>query len=240
VFIRDLQLGTIVRVSTGSAGEEANADSEHPSISADGHYVAFASAARNLVSSDANSAWDIFLKDVTNGTLVRVSVSSSGAEANGHSFNPVLSGDGQVIAFESEASNLVASDTNSRADVFIHDRGSNTTSRISYGLGTAQANAASTDPSISADGRFIAFVSSASNIVSDDTNGVADVFINDRLGGLTTRASIGNLNAQGQGPALWPALSGDGRYVAFPSGATQFCSGDTNNKVDMFVRGPLF
>lgn len=241
VFVRDFQAGTTQRISVSASGVEGNGTSQSAALSDDGGYVAFASTAGNLVSPpDENTAWDVFVKDRSTGSVIRASVSSAGSEGNGNSSAPSISADGHLVAFESQATDLVAGDTNARSDVFLRDLAAATTTRISLGLAGAQANGANTHPSISADGRYIAFTSEASNLVPDDTNGEQDAFVYDRQSGSTTRVSVGPLGVQGQGPALWAALSRDGRYVAFPSGAQQLNAGDSNGAVDVFLRGPLF
>lgn len=142
------------------------------------------------------------------------------------------------VAFSSRASDLVTGDTNGEADIFVHDRQAGTTARISAGPGETQPNGSSTAPAISLDGRLVAFCSSASNLVAADTNGTPDVFLHDRQTGATTRVSVG-LWGQGKGASLWPAISRDGRYVAFPDSAADLALGDTNARLDVFVRGPL-
>jgi Tol biopolymer transport system component len=241
VFVHDLQSGSTECVSMGTSGQTALGSSESPAISADGRYIAFASTAGDLITpGDANKAWDVFVRDRTSDTTVRASVSSSGLEGNGHSIAPAISGDGRLVAFQSQATNLIAGDSNSRADVFLRDCVTGTTSCISVGASGAQGNGASTRPAISADSRFIAFLSAATNLVAGDTNGAQDVFVYDREGAQTSRVSLDAAGGEGHGAAMSPAISADGRYVAFPSGAAQLLAGDTNAAVDVFVRGPLF
>jgi Tol biopolymer transport system component len=241
IFLRDMQAGTTERVSVSAAGVESDGSSEGDSISEDGRFVAFASTAGNLISPpDTNKVWDVFVRDRTTGSVVRASVSCLGAEGDGHSSAPSMSADGNAIAFESEATNLVPGDTNHCADVFVRDVVAGMTTRVSVGISGAQANGASTHPSISADGRFVAFLSAASNLVSGDTNAAPDIFVYDRQSGSTSRVNLGNLGAQSDKAATWAALSRDGRYIAFPSGSGQLVSGDSNGEVDVFVRGPLF
>ena len=170
------------------------------------------------------------------GDTTRVSVASDGAQGNRYSYDPSISADGRYVAFYSYASNLVSGDTNGVYDVFVHDRQSGQTTRVSVASDGAQGNNGSYyDPSISADGRYVAFDSSASNLVSGDTNGARDVFVHDRQGGGTTRVSVASDGAQG-GTGSWnPSISADGRYVAFYSGASNLVSGDTNGTDDVFV-----
>jgi hypothetical protein len=136
----------------------------------------------------------------------------------------------------SAATNLVAGDTNGVSDVFVRDRAAGTTERISVGLGGAQANGNSLGSSISADGRYVAYESLATNLVAGDTNANYDVFVYDRSNGTTTRASVSSAGAQGNAASLYTSLSPDGRYVGFNSIATNLVSGDTNGVRDVFVR----
>ena len=124
------------------------------------------------------------------GDTTRVSVASDGAQGNGYSYHPSISADGRYVAFESDASNLVSGDTNGARDVFVHDRQGGGTTRVSVASDGAQGNGGSAHPSISADGRYVAFQSDASNLVSGDTNGWSDIFVYDRQTGQTTRVSV--------------------------------------------------
>ncbi|MCB0000824.1 MAG: PD40 domain-containing protein, partial [Anaerolineales bacterium] len=162
-------------------------------------------------------------------TTTRISVGLAGAEANGDSGVGVtgsfggnslsISADGRYIAFSSEASNLVANDTNGTVDVFVYDRVAGTTQRVSVATGGGQAGAVSDQPSISADGRYIAFRSFATNLIGagNDTNNRADIFVHDRVGNTTTRVSVATGNVQSDGHSFTPQISDsvDGRYVVF-------------------------
>jgi Tol biopolymer transport system component len=178
------------RVSIASDGTQANSDSCFLSVSADGRYVAFYSLATNLVVGDTNDVPDIFVHDRQTGETTRVSVASDGTQASGSSFLPSISADGRTVAFESGATNLVPGDTNGVTDVFVHDRQTGETARVSVGSDGTQANQVSYDPSVSADGRYVAFYSEASNLVPGDTNNEWDVFRHDRETGQTTRVSV--------------------------------------------------
>ena len=237
VFVRDRRAGTTSRVSVAAGGGQANGTSFDPSISADGRFVAYSSAASNLVRGDSNDTYDVFVLDRQTATTTRVSVRSNGSQANNVSYTPRISGDGRSVAFVSLASNLVPGDTNRTADVFVHDRQSGTTSRVSVSSDGHQAAKRRSDaPSISADGRFVAFVSLASNLVPGDTYGKADVFVRDRQSGTTSKVSLRSDGDQVNWPSLDPSISADGRYVAFRSGAAKLVAGDTNGKPDLFVR----
>jgi Tol biopolymer transport system component len=235
VFVHDRQTGQTSRVSVASNGTQGNHDSGYPSISADGRYVAFHSEASNLVASDTNGAADIFVHDRQTGQTSRVSVASNGTQGNDSSWTPSISADGRYVALASYASNLVPGDTNGAADVFVHDRHMGQTSRISAAADGTQGNHGSGSPSISADGRYMAFASEASNLVAGDTNGAADIFVHDWQTGQTSRVSVASDGAQGNGASYWPSISADGRYAAFASTASNLVAGDTNSMWDIFV-----
>jgi Tol biopolymer transport system component len=223
------------RVSEGSGGIQANRRSRGPAISADGRWVAFDSSASNLVPGDTNDTHDVFLHDRQTGTTTRVSVSTGGAQGNDVSHSPSISADGRWVAFESAASTLVADDTNHLPDVFVHDRFTGTTRRVSVGTDGAQGNLESANAAISADGRWVAFGSLATNLVADDANGESDVFVHDLVMGTTTRVSLGPAGVEGNGGSGWPAMSADGRWVAFSSLAGNLVPDDTNGVGDTFV-----
>jgi Tol biopolymer transport system component len=172
--------GGTERVSVDSTGADPDGDSQDPAVSADGRYVAFASEAGDLVAGDENSTTDVFVFDRMAGSTERVSLDTSGGNADDFSTAPAISADGRYVAFTSRASNLVPEDLNAGIDVFVRDRLSGTTERVSRDTAGADPNAGSSDPSISADGRYVAFVSDASDLVAGDANGSTDVFVHDR------------------------------------------------------------
>jgi Tol biopolymer transport system component len=172
-----------VRVSVRSDGTEADQASAAPSISADGRYVAFVSDATNLVANDTNGSTDVFVHDRQTGTTTRVSVDSAGVEGNGISNFPSISSDGRYVALESDADNLVADDNNGSADVFVHDLQTGTATRVSVDSAGVEGNGNSNAPSISADGRSVAFESDADNLVAGDTNTAPDIFVDDLQAG---------------------------------------------------------
>ncbi len=225
------------RSSTSGSGEQAAGESGSPSVNTDGSKVAFQSAAANLVAGDTNNAVDVFVRSDATSTTIRVSVGAGGAQADGASTRPAISADGRFVAFVSEATNLVAGDTNGAPDVFVRDTQAGTTTRVSVGAGGVQADGASSRPAISADGRFVAFVSEATNLVAGDTNGKADAFVRDTQAGTTVRVSVGAGGVQADGETRdGPAISADGRFVAFVSQATNLVAADTNGAADAFVR----
>jgi len=241
VFVHDRQTGTTERVSVDSAGDQGNSYSGTiirdygVTMSADGRFVAFVSAATNLVAGDTNGVADVFVHDRQTRTTERVSVDSAGTEGNGASILSEISADGRFVAFWSSATNLVPGDTNGVADVFVHDRQTRITERVSIDSAGNQANGVSTYSAISADGRFVAFVSSATNLVPGDTNGGQDVFVHDRRTGTTERVSVDSAGTESNGSSERPAISADGRFVAFWSSATNLVTGDTNGTSDVFV-----
>jgi Tol biopolymer transport system component len=236
VFVHDTVGGTTTRVSVDGLGAQSDLGGTAPAISADGRYVAFASLA-NLVAADTNDATDVFVHDTSEGTTTRVSVDSTGTQANGGSLEPVMSADSQYVAFTSLASNLVTGDTNDDYDTFVRDRFNGVTTRVSVsGTGT-QADKGSFEPAISADGRYVAFQSSASSLVPDDTNGSAvDIFVRDTSADTTTRVSVDNNKNESNNASYYPSISADGRFVAFMSNATNLVNGDLNGVQDAFVR----
>jgi Tol biopolymer transport system component len=207
-----------------------------PAISADGRFVVFASSATNLVPADRNQAVDVFLRDRAAGTTERVSVAGRKTEANDESSRPAISPDGRFVAFASYADNLVAGDTNVASDVFLRDRQAQTTERVSVSSTEQQTDNSSDSSAVSADGRFVAFASSASNLVAGDDDGASDVFLRDRRAGTTEAVSIVTPSAGFGAHSGSPAISADGRYVAFDSWEPDLVSGDTNNSFDVFVR----
>ena len=235
VFVRDLDAGTTTRVSVDTGGGDPDASSGAPAISADGDVVAFASLASDLVPGDTNDDWDVFVRDLDVGTTTLVTPDRFGADANGDSLWPAISADGSTVAFASEASDLLAGDTNGLWDVFVRDLDTSTTVRGSVDSGAGNANGSSYFPALSADGRTVAFESSATDMVPD-TNGAVDVFVRDLDTNTTVRASVDTASGSANGPSRAPAISADGRHVAFESVASDLAAGDANGLVDVFVR----
>ncbi|HEY7050310.1 MAG TPA: carboxypeptidase regulatory-like domain-containing protein [Jatrophihabitantaceae bacterium] len=236
VFVSDRVAGTTERVSVAGDGSEGNDFSGSPSISADGRYVAFESFASNLVPGDTNGVEDVFVRDRIAGTTERVSVAGDGTPGDGNSLQPSITPDGRYVAFESLASNLVPGDTNSIKDVFVRDRVTGTTERVSVASDGTQGNQFAESASISADGRYVSFDTDASNLVSGDTNGTVDVLVHDRVTGTTERVSVASDGTQGNQTSAEPSVSADGRYVAYESLASNLVPGDTTGTWDVFVR----
>jgi len=171
------------------------------------------------------------------GETTRVSVSSDGQQGNSSSIFSSVSADGRFVAFLSYASDLVDGDTNGKPDVFVHDRLTRKTTRVSVSSDGQQGSGDGSydSPSVSADGRFVAFLSYASDLVAGDTNGTADVFVHDRLTRKTTRSSVSSGGQRGYGDSRSPSISADGHFVAFDSGANNLVAGDINGSSDIFV-----
>ena len=239
VFVRDLLGGTTFRASVASSGMEGDSPSRQPDISGDGRFIAWQSNATNLVLGDTNASTDIFIHDRVTGTTARVSVASGGAQASQDSIDCDLSANGRFVAFESDAPDLVAADTNNDTDVFIHDRQMGVTERLSVASSGSQADSGSFNASVSGDGRFVAFESLATNLVASDSNGFTDVFVRDRAQATTVRVSVAPAGSQGNGSSVVPAISTNGRFIAFTSFASNLIAGDTNGWEDIFLHDRL-
>jgi WD40 repeat protein len=213
----------------------ALAGSVASSISADGRSVAFSSDDLHLVEGDTNGAVDIFVRDTSSGTTSRVSISSAGAQSNGSSREPRISGDGRFVVFSSDATNLVPGDTNGVTDVFLSDLASGSTTRVSLSSDGGQLDGPSDMPTVSDGGGLVAFRSSAAHAVAGDENGYGDIFVRDVEAGRTTLASA-TADARANGPSRRPYLSGDGRFLAFASAASNLVADDTNGVFDVFVQ----
>lgn len=244
VFLVDGTPANITRASEPSGGGDANGPSSLPDLDATGNCLVFESGATNLDPPDNNSAADIFLTKCA--TIQRVSIPDGGGESDGSSADAAVAsvGGDYFVAFRSIATNLVAGDTNTCGlfippgtcpDIFVRDVSAATTTRVSVGPGGVQANDMSLAPAISADGRFVAFYSFASNLVVGDTNGDSDVFVHDRLFGVTERVSVATGGAESNGDSSGTSISADGRFVGFASDATNLVPGDTNGMADAFV-----
>ncbi len=247
IFVRDVQLGITSLASVDSSGVQANAYSMVSGISPDGRHVVFESEATNLVTADTNGSADVFIHDLIGGLTVRASVDSSGAQGNNHSLllgtthggvsdqpHHLISFDGRFVAFTSLATNLVASDTNSRSDVFMFDRLTATTRRVSVASNGDQAVLGGTNSTLSANGRFVAFESESADFVSGDTNNTTDIYCHDTWLGYTTRISVASSGAQGQGWSSSPCIAYDGHRVAF---TTQYSLGQPiNTPINAYVR----
>ncbi|QJD30972.1 TolB-like translocation protein [Methylococcus geothermalis] len=221
-------------LSVPATAAAADGDSLYPAVSADGRVVSWASAASNLVKGDSNGLPDVFVRGV-DGVIRLVSIASSGEQGNGLSSLSSLNGDGSRIVFMSEATNLVADDSNGVSDIFLRDLASGETTRISKSSTGEQANGPSYGPVFSAGGRYVGFVSSASNLVAGDSNGKRDIFLRDLETGIAERVSIRTDGGQADGDSDYASVTADGRCVAFQSKATNLVPDDGNGEEDVFV-----
>ncbi len=242
-FVYDHATASVARVSVGPDGAQANGRSgdarglAHPALSGDGQQVAFASEASNLVPGDANHAADVFLHDRATGTTTRISQGADGDDANGPSTSPALSLDGNLVAFQSAATNLDPTQPALPAagQIYLHDRAAGLTVLVSRGPDGRPGDGDSSLPALSGDGRYLVYVSAATNLVVGDTNGVDDVFLYDRVTGATRRVSVASTGTQANRASTWPTIALDGRVLAFVSAATNLVTGDGNAAADLFV-----
>jgi Tol biopolymer transport system component len=236
ISLRDRAFGTTETISLSTAGTPGNAGSLAPSLSADGRYVLFTSTSTDLVPGDTNASADVFVRDRSTGTTTRLGLSASEAQGNGPSRGVGINGDGRWVLFVSSATNLVPGDTNGVQDVLLRDRVAGTTERVSVSSLGEQGNNASYGQSLSGDGRFVAFTSDAGNLVPGDTNGMRDVFLRDRVRGTTERVNLSSAGAQSDNTSDFADVSSNGRFVVFQTPSTNLVPGDTNNRIDIFLR----
>lgn len=244
--------GTTELISVATVGSQqgqaANLASVDGAISADGCVVAFNSDATNLVAGDSNQDRDVFVRDRCQNTTERVNVSSAGTQAGKPTqrvgslpqlgWAPSVSGDGNLVAFVSDQTGLDGINSQGVSNIFLRDRQAQTTVRVSLGLNGDAANGPSSSPSISADGHFVTFQSTALNLIADDTNQSADVFvveINDGVVGPAARVSVPSGGGEANGDSSAPQISADGTTIVFQSTATNLVPNDTNSTLDIFA-----
>ena len=233
VFVR-AGTGPVRLLSVGFGGVQPDAESTQPAVSANGRFVTFTSSADDLIAGDDNADSDVFVTDLATGITRRASVSSTGGQANGDSYNPSISNDGRLISFTSGASNLVSGDHNHVPDVFVHDMITGRTIQVSVSSSGHEQNASVAAPflevsSLSGDGRYVVFDSNASNLVSG-ASGHANVFRHDLITGQTTLVSKGGSGAQGNNDSFYPATSGNGQVTVYESFADNLASPWTPNE----------
>lgn len=233
----------LVSRADGETGAKAEENADQAVISADGRFVAFRSPANNLhPDSSADSTVDVYVRDLQENTITLVSRADgeTGAPGNQTSDQPTISADGRFVAFTSTASNLHPDDTDGVDDVFVRDLQENTTTLVSRADGAtgAKSDGLSREPSIAADGNSIAFRSTGANLHADDTDGTPDLFVRDLQGNTTTLVSRadGADGVKGDNPSSFPAISADGDSVAFESSSTNLHTDDTDSATDVFVR----
>ncbi|WP_019874214.1 TolB family protein [Sporichthya polymorpha] len=224
IFVRDVAKGTTTRVSVSSRGRQGNLDSYNPSISDDGRFVVFDSFATNLVPDDLNREGDVFVHDLVEHTTTRVSRGIDGKETDASSGFATISGDGNVIAFESSATNLRAGRPGKVTDIYLVDRAGNVLDWVTRSPANGEPNGGSGDIALSRDGQVVAFASAATNLVPGDTNLADDVFVRDRRVGWTQRVSVNSLGGETNDNSGAPSISDDGRIVVFSSNASSLVS----------------
>jgi hypothetical protein len=233
VFLRDRRERTTVRVSLGNGGAQGNDFSISPAMSANARFVAFVSAASNLVPGDTNGFIDAFVRDRALGTTNRVSISTSGAQGNEDVIsNVAVNDDGRFVAFSSTATNLVPQRTSGS---FVRDRQRGTTELVSSSSAGVPGDLGGGRVSISADGRFVVYDSNSTNLVPNDTNGFPDVFVRDRQTGRTERVSVSSTGQQGNDASGFAAISSDARFIAFGSTATNLVAGVTTSTFRTYI-----
>lgn len=237
-LVYDRVLGTFTRVSVDSGGTQGNGQSGGVTISDDNRYVLFTSNSTNLVAGDTNGAADCFAYDRMTAAVTRIGLANGGSELNGYCTSGGISADNRYFVFSSNAANAVAGDTNGVADVFLRDLMTGTVTRVSTDASGTQGTAGSylSPSSLSSDGRYVAFMSDAPNLVPGDTNACSDGFVRDTLTGSIVRATVNSLGAQGNANSFTIAISRDGSTVAFVSAASNFFDGDNNSARDAFAR----
>ncbi|KAA0583491.1 calcium-binding protein [Azospirillum sp. B21] len=238
IFVKDLSTGAVTLASLTADGAQTNDFSASPKLSADGSKLVFTSAATNLVPGDVNGEMDTFLKDLTTGQVTLVSQSADGTQPNRLSGGMGLSDDGSKVVFVTAADNLVPNELNDTDDVFLKDLATGTLTLVSQTAAGVQSNGWSGDGDVSGDGTKVVFVSSATNLVPDDTNGLPDVFMKDLTSGEITLVSLSPDGLTGSG-ANWgdaATLSSDGSRIAFTSAAPDLSPDDANGPLlDVFV-----
>jgi T5SS/PEP-CTERM-associated repeat protein len=240
VFVRDTATGATLLVSQTPAGLPGNASSAEGELARSGRFVAFYSAASDLVAGDTNNRTDMFVRDLQSGTTERISVATDGTQGDNDSFISAISADGSRVAFFSYASNLVPGDTNGLPDVFLRDRSTGQTTRLSISADGTVSGASVSSMSISDDGRFVVFESNSA-LVPADTNNTTDLYLRDLTLGTIERVSVGTGGVQGNSSSLGfgRIVSNDGRWVIFQSNATNLIPADSNNARDAFLRDRL-
>jgi Tol biopolymer transport system component len=236
IVVASLKTGHAALASVSSAGVKGDADCDDPMLDRAGKRVVFSSFADNLVDGDTNGLQDVFVHDLKRHTTLRVSVASDGTEGDERSVQPVISGNGDLVAFTSQADNLVADDTNGASDVFVHDQHTGVTRRVSLAADGTQADGMSFSPALSASGRFVAFLSEATNLVPGLAPTNVNVYVRDLKTGVVKMVSVAPDGSAGDLDSLDVTVSGNGRRVAFTSAAGNLVDSDGHLGWDVFVR----
>ena len=239
VVVRDRSDGSVFVASSNSEGDLGNSFSRSASISDDGRFVAFSSQATNLSPDDTDTRTDIYVKDTLTGAITLASVNTSGIKSNGSSYAPSISGNGQFIAFHSRATNLATSDSDTSDDIYVRDLINETTTLVTVNTAGMKANGASQYPSISDDGRLIAFQTRANNLSPFDLSSDNDVYVRDLMTGATALVSLSTDGVKANGGSYAPAISGNGEFIAFSSNGTNLTQNDSDRAYDIFRRDLL-
>ncbi|MCK6447606.1 MAG: hypothetical protein L6Q99_14535 [Planctomycetes bacterium] len=234
VFVRDRVAGTTVRASVSSSGVQGFHSAWEPSLSADGNYVSFSTRAR-LVPEDTNNFDDIYVHDLRTRSTVRVSVSTTGVQGDGHSTLPSISADGSIVVFQSASTVFSVPEGNSYDDIFVHERSTGRTTRVSQNAQGFPGNDHSRAPAISADGRFISFRTAATNLTPGVSSG-GQILVFDRRLGTLKSASMSPQGVPADHSCYGSRLSADGRFIAFDSAAKNLVAGIVENVSNVFVR----
>lgn len=235
IFLHDRQNQTTERISVSTGGAQANGPSIFPDISADGRYIVYESAAANLVPNDTNATEDIFLYDRINKTTQRINLTTSGQQGNGRASYPIITTNNRFVTYTSYADNMHPDDPDTDGDIYLRDLVSGTTELITRGLNNQPTNGESHYPSISGDGRFLAFHSWAGNLVPGDTNNTIDIFHYDRQNQTTRRVNLTITGSQANAPSTNVTISDNGRFLTFQSNASNLTLDDTNGTADIFL-----
>ena len=235
IFLRDRQTDLTELISLTSTGTQSNNDSTESCVSADGRYVVYQSLATNLIPGDTNNANDLFLRDRQTGLTELISQTPGGTYSNDSSSRPIISEDGRFVVFDFAATDLVSIDINGKRDIFLRDRQIHTTEIISLNSEETQSNNSSMSSTLSADGRYVVFGSSASNLIPGDFNNSNDIYLRDRLTGQTGLISQSSDGTQGNSDSWSPSISADGRFISFGSTATNLVTADINGENDIFL-----
>lgn len=249
IFVYDRETEKTRWITRGLNGEYPNETSLVPTISADGRYIVYMSRAGNLVEGDTNNAQDIFLYDQKTQQTTLISMATDGTKGNNFSTRPVISADGQFVAYTSFSDNLVPNDTNQTGDVFVYTIATGETTRVSVGTEGQQADAFSELPTLSNNGQWIVFDSAATNLSTEDTNTTCDnngdkkfeencrdVYLYDQQSGTVQRVSVSSGGAETDKLSLSGHISGDGSTVVFASAGAGLVENDNNEMYDIFIK----
>lgn len=235
VYVHDLQTGATTRITHNFSGGPANASCGGPAISANGRFVAFLSDATDLVEGPVFTSV-AYVVDRSTGVISRIVADVSGGPPDGSTSFAAISANGRFVAFKSYANDLVADDRNGVYDLFVHDREIGVTSLVAVTPSGAYArNGAHGCPSLSADGRYIAFTSFSRDLLPGSGRIGDLIFVRDQVAATTTLVSVDSTGAAAHGPCYHPKLSADGRFVAFESDVPDLVANDTNHARDVFL-----